>query len=380
MKFTILIPTRERSEVLGSAIRSCLAQDYENLEIIVSDNASTDDTAAMVGAFSDRRLRYVRSDRRLSMSGNFEFALSHVRDGYLMHLGDDDGLIPGAVSYAARLAETTGALAITSSHATYHWPTSAYATRRDTLTLRLATGFEVRNSLAAAQKVIDWTDGYPSLPGTYSSFVHRSVIDRGLSDGRYFHSITPDIYSCFANTGQIDSYVYSFKPFAVSGISGRSNGSAHLGPKKTNEVCAYERENDIPHHSDVVYSPHSLPIIVAEAFLQARDTNGRLREIEFDLERLCAIALRDATRANYPDVREAVRRTLTMHGNPPVLPAHQTTAMAIAQLIEQSRIRLRRLKQGYRRINCARHGIATIDQACAFAGDLLRRSGHGMVA
>ena len=43
-KFTVIIPTRERAETLYYAIKTCVEQDYENLEIIVSDNASQDDT------------------------------------------------------------------------------------------------------------------------------------------------------------------------------------------------------------------------------------------------------------------------------------------------------------------------------------------------
>ena len=62
-RITVIIPTRERCETLGASIRACVEQDYDNLEIIVSDNASQDDTESVVHSFRDSRLRYIKTDR-----------------------------------------------------------------------------------------------------------------------------------------------------------------------------------------------------------------------------------------------------------------------------------------------------------------------------
>ena len=58
-KFTILIPTRERADTLEYTIRTCLNQTYGNLEIIVSDNFSQDNTQHIVKQFNDNRLKYI---------------------------------------------------------------------------------------------------------------------------------------------------------------------------------------------------------------------------------------------------------------------------------------------------------------------------------
>ena len=47
-KFTVIIPTRERCEVLWACLKTVTAQEYENLEIIVSDNVSADATVDVV--------------------------------------------------------------------------------------------------------------------------------------------------------------------------------------------------------------------------------------------------------------------------------------------------------------------------------------------
>ncbi len=56
-KLTVIIPTRERADTLFHTLRTVLEQEYENLEIIVSDNASIDNTRQVVSQFTDVRLR-----------------------------------------------------------------------------------------------------------------------------------------------------------------------------------------------------------------------------------------------------------------------------------------------------------------------------------
>jgi len=60
---SVVIPTHDRSDVIGRAVASVLAQDQRDLEVVVVDDASTDDTATVVGALTDPRVRYVASDR-----------------------------------------------------------------------------------------------------------------------------------------------------------------------------------------------------------------------------------------------------------------------------------------------------------------------------
>src|SRR5690349_14295603 len=96
-KYTVVIPTRERADTLYHTLRTCVDQDYENLSILVSDNCSADNTADVVHSFRDKRIQYIKTPARLSMSANWDFALDHVTEGYVNFIGDDDGLIPGSL-------------------------------------------------------------------------------------------------------------------------------------------------------------------------------------------------------------------------------------------------------------------------------------------
>ncbi|XIA62295.1 glycosyltransferase family 2 protein [Bradyrhizobium sp. TZ2] len=60
---TIAIPTFNRAALLKDCVQSALSQTYTNIEVLVSDNASTDDTTKVLREFSDNRLRILRQKK-----------------------------------------------------------------------------------------------------------------------------------------------------------------------------------------------------------------------------------------------------------------------------------------------------------------------------
>lgn len=97
---SICIPTYNHANIIGDAIFSALSQDYENLEILVQDNASTDVTREIVSniAKNDARVRYVRNSENLGMVGNFNACLAASRGELIKFLCADDLLVPDCVS------------------------------------------------------------------------------------------------------------------------------------------------------------------------------------------------------------------------------------------------------------------------------------------
>src|SRR4051812_40299444 len=102
---TLAIPTRDRADTLAYTLATALGQDSEDFEILVSDNFSSDQTREVVFAIEDSRLRYVNTGRRVSMTDNFEFALNHARGKYVIYIGDDDGLMQGAVAALKKMVD-----------------------------------------------------------------------------------------------------------------------------------------------------------------------------------------------------------------------------------------------------------------------------------
>ena len=58
IKLSIIIPTRERSDTLFFTIKTIIEQDYDNYELIISDNASQDNTYEIVKNFKDKHIIY----------------------------------------------------------------------------------------------------------------------------------------------------------------------------------------------------------------------------------------------------------------------------------------------------------------------------------
>jgi glycosyltransferase involved in cell wall biosynthesis len=91
---TIAIPTFNRASWLGDCIRSALAQSYQRLEVLVSDNASTDETALVLSRFSDERLRVVRQPTNIGANANWNACLAEAKGAYIVFLPDDDRISP----------------------------------------------------------------------------------------------------------------------------------------------------------------------------------------------------------------------------------------------------------------------------------------------
>jgi len=91
-EISVIIPTFNRAEMLRKAISSVLAQTGSDIEVIVSDNCSTDHTRQVVAEFSyDLRLRYFRNDSNLGMVANWKQAIFELaRAEWFVLMSDDD--------------------------------------------------------------------------------------------------------------------------------------------------------------------------------------------------------------------------------------------------------------------------------------------------
>jgi glycosyltransferase involved in cell wall biosynthesis len=91
---TIAIPTFNRAPWLADCIRSALAQSYQQFEVVVSDNASSDDTAVVLSQFNDERLRVVRQQKNIGATPNWNACLAEAKGEYIVFLPDDDRISP----------------------------------------------------------------------------------------------------------------------------------------------------------------------------------------------------------------------------------------------------------------------------------------------
>jgi glycosyltransferase involved in cell wall biosynthesis len=95
LKVSIIIPTHNRAHYVSQAIQSALAQDYPNIEVIVSDDNSTDNTQEVVRQYvGDPRVKYFRNPKNLGVALNRRQALlSYATGDWAILLDDDDYLV-----------------------------------------------------------------------------------------------------------------------------------------------------------------------------------------------------------------------------------------------------------------------------------------------
>ena len=102
---SVIIPTYNRADLLPGAIRSVLAQSYSHLEVIVVDDASTDDTAAAVAGITDPRVTCIRHSANRGVSAAQNTGIRAAKGELIAFLGDDDAWLPNKLARQVPLFE-----------------------------------------------------------------------------------------------------------------------------------------------------------------------------------------------------------------------------------------------------------------------------------
>lgn len=91
---SVVIPTYNRADLIGRAIRSVLAQTWTDWELVVVDDCSQDATADVVRSFADPRIRLIRHERNRGESGGRNTGIAEARGPYVAFLDSDDEWLP----------------------------------------------------------------------------------------------------------------------------------------------------------------------------------------------------------------------------------------------------------------------------------------------
>lgn len=273
--FTVVIPTRDRCETLACTLESCIAQPDGSFRILVSDNHSRDDTRLVVESFQrrDSRVEYIQPPRPMGMSSNWEFVLGQVKEGFVLLLGADDGLMPGAVSHARELLRSHPSIeAIHSDAPGYYYP-EVTSERAGHLYLQARYSLEIRKPGEWLAGVANMTCAVTDLPYIYqSTWVRADVLQRiAAKSGRLIHSAVPDVFLAIAVASQVELCLHVSHGFGIGGYSRSSNWAATTQPRgNRNLEERFKTENEIPFHPSIGYT-RSVPLIVGESFLRAKD-------------------------------------------------------------------------------------------------------------
>ncbi len=110
---SVCLPAHQAEQYLAEAIESVLAQSFDDWELVVFDNASTDGTAEVVARYSDPRIRLERSDRFLPIDHSWNQAVALSAGRYVKVLPADDTLLPTCLASQVEILENSPSVALT---------------------------------------------------------------------------------------------------------------------------------------------------------------------------------------------------------------------------------------------------------------------------
>ena len=171
-KLSICIPTYNRGEYIGETIASIVEQMTDEVELVISDNASTDNTAEVVGSYQSKYpgIRYVRLSENKGADRNFLNVVDEASGDYCWFMGSDDVAEPGSIarimSYLERYPEVSG-LSVNQ----IMYSTDMASRIRDT---HMAAG------TLDADRVFDDAETCFSSLGQYFGYIPGQVVNRAL--------------------------------------------------------------------------------------------------------------------------------------------------------------------------------------------------------
>jgi hypothetical protein len=237
--FSVLLPTRNRLDLARGMHATLAAQDFADWELVVADNASTDDVRGWVAGLADPRVSCLRSDVPLPVTENWNRAIDAARGRHVVMMGDDDGLAPG---YFARIrallqAFPDGDLLY---HGAWHFAfpgahpafpdgalTDVTLMQAPLATRRQAERLPAAEARALAYAAFDMRCHYAFNMQHF--LFSRPILDRLRRHGPVFQGPYPDFYAANLALLLAEQPVVVPEPLVIIGISKKSYGYHFFG-------------------------------------------------------------------------------------------------------------------------------------------------------
>lgn len=102
IKLSIAIPTYNRAKYLNDTLESVYAEingcRESRIEVVVSDNNSTDETCEIVSRYNDYGIKYIKNRQNLGFDANIDLLAKNCNGEYILYLSDDDILVKGSLN------------------------------------------------------------------------------------------------------------------------------------------------------------------------------------------------------------------------------------------------------------------------------------------
>jgi glycosyltransferase involved in cell wall biosynthesis len=256
MKYSFLIPSRNRLELLKHAVESIRRQGIQGCEIVIADNASEQDYGAYVKSLADSRIVYSRSAEPLPVTDNWSRALALASGDYVLMLGDDDALTPWFYRQVRGLVEQSADKPDIVYLAGFHYcypqvmPGLPKGYLADVRNSRFLAGrsapFRLPREEAVA--VANAAFGFRYLFGFNSQhFLFNAEFLRQINSlGGIFQSPYPDTFAAVVSFLRAGSIMVLPEPAVIIGISPKSFGYFYFNDRTAEGYQFLANENVSP--------------------------------------------------------------------------------------------------------------------------------------
>lgn len=175
--FSICIPNYNYERYIGETIQSVLDQSYQNFEIIVADNASTDNSVRVVESFKSEKIRLIRNSYNVGFAPNLHRATEKARGDFLILLSSDDMMRPGALECYNEIIRNQGERA---EQTVIFSATEVIDENGEVTHIKYKTPGEIRINRVPVERVMDL-----GLDGSIEVMRGQDVLRRSILERRH---------------------------------------------------------------------------------------------------------------------------------------------------------------------------------------------------
>ncbi len=285
MLLSVIIPTKNRQDTALFAIESALAVHPQDVEVVVQDCSDTNILEQQIADKfgKDIRIKYQYTNKKPSMTENWNMAFNRASGEYLCGIGDDDAVLPFIYTQCEWARKTGIPAVVQKDYVTYLWPGFVPQKYNGTLSFKKKYSAEKEIISDLHRKVADYCElidpmGFIKLPQAYHTIFSGRIKDQLIgSTGLFLQSTSLDIYTAIAFNKYISTYAEVDLPFTIRGANKQSN---------TQRLAENDVEAHFKEFKDIVYpgilpATTSLSVSAAEALIKACETTDQPELIQY---------------------------------------------------------------------------------------------------
>ena len=354
--FTVVIPTRNRPNLVPTAVQSVLEQDFGEFELIISDNSDPeragDTREVLAGALDDPRVRYVQPPRTMSMVDHWEWAVRQATGEFTGVLTDRTAYKLHALGRIRHELETHSSdlISLLVDKIKGETPPFRLTSRPGSDHATLVRSADV---VAGCARVEFST----RLPRMLNSFCRTERLRELVTNyGSIFTGLAPDYAFCFRILDWLDSFLMFDSRLQVSGGESQSNGLAFTTNRMNADSRSFFALIEKPQEW-FRYAPITTPVSINNNFLlleyelaRSQQKSGRFGPIDsYAFYERSAAELRRLSAKGYD--LAAARQALEAYRREHNIPATPSLSYQLQRLkwVAKLPVRWQRLKSAWRR-------------------------------